>query len=151
MNSPAPNIPGAASAMSPFTKYMNELELEATSKDFIRAGDTTPTLSLHVMRMPRFTPTYKYLSVPESEFSHRYSTVERKQSLIGIRATNDEAESVLGDATANIQQYGRISLSGAGAVGDMKRNARGSTGQVPASFFRNRKNKWAEVPRHSLL
>ena len=28
---------------------------------------------------------------------------------------------------------------------------RGSTGQVPASFFRNRKNKWAEVPLHSLL
>jgi hypothetical protein len=67
--------------------------------------------------------TYKYLSVSESEFSHRYSTVERKQSLMGIRATNDEAESVLGGATANIQRYGRISLSGAGAVGDMKRNA----------------------------
>ena len=67
--------------------------------------------------------TYKYLSVSESEFSHRYSTVERKQSLIGIRATNDEAESVLGGATANIQQYGRISLSGAGAVGDMKHNS----------------------------
>jgi hypothetical protein len=49
--------------------------------------------------------------------------VERKHSLIGIRATNDEAESVLGGATANIQRYGRISLSGAGAVGDMKRNA----------------------------
>ena len=31
MNSPAPNIPGAVSAMSPFTEYMNELELEATS------------------------------------------------------------------------------------------------------------------------
>jgi hypothetical protein len=31
------------------------------------------------------------------------------------------------------------------------RTSRGSTGQVPASFFRNRKNKWAEVPRHSLL
>ena len=28
---------------------------------------------------------------------------------------------------------------------------RGSTGQVPASFFWNRKNKWAEVPHHSLL
>jgi len=42
---------------------------------------------------------------------------------MGIQATNDEAESVLGGATANIQRYGRISLSGAGAVGDMKRNA----------------------------
>ena len=42
MNSPAPNIPGAVSAMSPFTEYiMNELELEATSDDDIRAGDET--------------------------------------------------------------------------------------------------------------
>jgi hypothetical protein len=54
--------------------------------------------------------TYKYLSVSKSEFSHGYLTEERKQSLIGIRATNDEAESVLGGATANIQRYGRISL-----------------------------------------
>ncbi len=29
--------------------------------------------------------------------------------------------------------------------------ARGSTVQVPASFFWNRKNKWAEAPRHLLL
>jgi hypothetical protein len=39
MHSPAPNIPGAASAMSPFTKYLNELE--ATSNDDIRDGDET--------------------------------------------------------------------------------------------------------------
>jgi hypothetical protein len=67
--------------------------------------------------------TYKYLSISEPEISYRYSTDERKQSLMGIRATNDEAESVLGGATANIQQYGCISLSGAGAVSDMKHNA----------------------------
>jgi hypothetical protein len=41
MNSPAPNIPGAISAMHPFTEYMNELELEASSEDDIRAGDET--------------------------------------------------------------------------------------------------------------
>ena len=44
MNSPAPNNPGAASAMIPPTEYMNELELEleATSEeDDIRAGDET--------------------------------------------------------------------------------------------------------------
>ena len=46
--------------------------------------------------------TYKYLSVSKSEFSHGYLAEERKQSLISIRATNDEAESVLGGATANI-------------------------------------------------
>jgi hypothetical protein len=43
--------------------------------------------------------------------------------MMGIRATNDEAESVPGGATANIQRYGHISLSGAGAVGDMRCNA----------------------------
>jgi hypothetical protein len=53
MNSPAPNIPGAVSTMSPFTEYiMNELELEATSEDDIRAGDETSTRYLL-----RITPT----------------------------------------------------------------------------------------------
>ena len=45
MNSPAPNIPGAVSAMSLFTEYiMNKLELEATSEDDIGAGDETLSL-----------------------------------------------------------------------------------------------------------
>ncbi len=39
MHSPAPNNPGAASAPSPFTDYMNKLK--ATSEDDIRAGDET--------------------------------------------------------------------------------------------------------------
>ena len=41
MNSPAPNIPGAVSAMSPFTEYMNKLELKATSEDNFHARDET--------------------------------------------------------------------------------------------------------------
>ena len=42
MNSPAPNITGAVSTMSPFTEYiMNKLKLEATSEDDIRARDKT--------------------------------------------------------------------------------------------------------------
>jgi hypothetical protein len=41
MNSPAPNIPGAISAMSPFTEYMNKFKLEATLEDDIHAGDET--------------------------------------------------------------------------------------------------------------
>jgi hypothetical protein len=49
MNSPAPNNPGAASAMSPPTEYMNELELEleleATSEDDIGAGDKPSAFS----------------------------------------------------------------------------------------------------------
>ena len=39
MHSPAPNILGATSAMSPFTKYLNELE--ATSNNNICDGDKT--------------------------------------------------------------------------------------------------------------
>ncbi len=66
---------------------------------------------------------YKYLSISELEFSYNYSMEDHEQSLMGIRATNDEAESVLGGETANIQRYGCISLSGAGAVGDMTWNA----------------------------
>ena len=43
--------------------------------------------------------------------------------MLGNTATNDEAESTLGGTTANIQQFGRIALSSAGAVSDMKQNA----------------------------
>ena len=43
--------------------------------------------------------------------------------MLGNTATNDEAESTLGGTTANIQRFGRIALSSAGAVSDMKRNA----------------------------
>jgi hypothetical protein len=42
---------------------------------------------------------------------------------LGVTATNDEAESVLGGTTASIQQFGRINLSNASAVSDAKRNA----------------------------
>ena len=41
MNSPAPNIPCAISETSPFTEYLKELELKATSEDDICAGDET--------------------------------------------------------------------------------------------------------------
>jgi hypothetical protein len=47
----------------------------------------------------------------------------KKNALLGNTATNDEAESTLGGRTANIQRFGRIALSSAGAVSDMKRNA----------------------------
>ena len=41
MNSPAPNIPCAISKTSPFTEYLKELELKATSEDDICAGEET--------------------------------------------------------------------------------------------------------------
>ena len=44
-----------------------------------------------------------------------YSSEERNKSLMGTTAM----KSVLGGATANIQRYGCISLSGVGVVGDI--------------------------------
>ena len=111
-----------------YTRLLNSLfspqrEADLATTDMVHELGSIAASTIIRELLDQNKATYKYLSVSESEFSHRYSTVERKQSLIGIRATNDEAESVLGGATANIQRYGRISLSGAGAVGDMKRNA----------------------------
>ena len=42
--------------------------------------------------------------------------------MLGRKATNDEAESALGGATAQVQEYGRISISSATAISDMNRN-----------------------------
>ncbi len=61
--------------------------------------------------------TYKYLSVSESEYSAAHNNFEsRQETLLGVHATNDEAESVLGGITSNIRKYGRINLSSASAV-----------------------------------
>ena len=48
---------------------------------------------------------------------------EKKKKLLGNTATNDKAESTLGGTTANIQLFGRIALSSAGAVSEMKQSA----------------------------
>ena len=42
--------------------------------------------------------------------------------MLGRKATNDEAESALGGATAQVQEYGRINISSAAAISDMNRN-----------------------------
>jgi hypothetical protein len=66
--------------------------------------------------------TFKYLSVSGSEYSWNGCGEARKKALLGKKATNDEAESALGGTTSNIQQYGRINISSAGAISDAKRN-----------------------------
>ena len=67
--------------------------------------------------------TYKYLSVSGSVYSAAHKDFDsRKSALVGVTATNDEAESALGGITSNVQKYGRINLSSAGAVSDTKRN-----------------------------
>jgi hypothetical protein len=50
--------------------------------------------------------TWKYMPESGSEYSFEHSSDERKQKLLGVAATNDEAESVLGGAAADIQRYG---------------------------------------------
>jgi hypothetical protein len=66
--------------------------------------------------------TFKYLSVSGSEYSWNGCGEARKKALLGKKATNDEAESTLGGTTSNIQRYGRINISSAGAISDAKRN-----------------------------
>jgi hypothetical protein len=50
--------------------------------------------------------TYKYLSISGSEYSWNHCGEEKKKALLGNTATNDKAESTLGETTANIQQFG---------------------------------------------
>jgi hypothetical protein len=66
--------------------------------------------------------TYKYTSQSNSNYSYKNCTLEMKTLQLGKKATNDEAESALGGTTANIQRFGRISISSAGAMSDTNRN-----------------------------
>ena len=66
--------------------------------------------------------THKYLSRFGSNFSWEHCPGEQKKALLGKSATNDEAESTLGSATAHVQQFKTIHLSGAAAVGAASRN-----------------------------
>ena len=65
--------------------------------------------------------THKYLSVSGSEYSAAHCNFEsRQKALLGVTATNDEAEGVLGGITSNIQRHSHINISSAGAVSDTK-------------------------------
>jgi hypothetical protein len=66
--------------------------------------------------------TFKYLSVLGSKYLWKGCDEARKKALLGKKAKNDEAESALGGTTANVQQYGQINISSAGAISDTKRN-----------------------------
>ena len=66
--------------------------------------------------------TYKYLSESQSECCWACCSEHRKNALLGNKATNEEAESTLGGATAQLQKFGRIGLASMAAVSAMKRN-----------------------------
>ena len=59
--------------------------------------------------------TWKYLNISKSPYCWECMSDERRQTLLGVAATNDKAESVLGGTTANIQRFGRINLTNASA------------------------------------
>jgi hypothetical protein len=66
--------------------------------------------------------TYKYTTQSGSEYSYNHCRNEKKKAMLGRQATNDEAKSTLGGATAQVQEYGRINISSAAAISDMNRN-----------------------------
>jgi hypothetical protein len=59
---------------------------------------------------------WKYLSLSGSDYCWDKCTREQKEALLSITATKDEAESILGGTTGNIQRFGHINLSSAAAV-----------------------------------
>jgi len=66
--------------------------------------------------------TYQYTSQSNSDKSYGNISAERETLQLGTMATNDVAESTLGRTTANVQRFGRISLSSAAAISTAKSN-----------------------------
>ena len=100
---------------------MKQSDVETTNKVIELSEEATEAL-VHEL-LDEKEATYKYLSVSESEYSAAHDNFKsRQETLLGVHATNDEAESVLGGITSNVQKHGRINLSSAGAVSDTKWN-----------------------------
>ena len=94
-------------------------ETDSRVKDLAKVAAEAILCELHDKRKV----TYKYLSRSGSEYSWNHPDNEhRKQSLLGCKATNDEAESALGGATSQLEKFGRIALNSAAAITDMRKN-----------------------------
>ena len=65
---------------------------------------------------------WKLLSDSEGEYSWDGSSDELKESMIGMMAVNDLAESSFGGVTAQLEVFGRVGLAHAAGVSDMQRN-----------------------------
>ena len=63
--------------------------------------------------------TYKYTNQSGSEYSYNHCGSDKKKAMLGRKATNNEAKSALGGASAQVQEYGRINISSAAAISDM--------------------------------
>jgi hypothetical protein len=64
--------------------------------------DCSKTLWIELMDESK--ATYKYTNQSGSKYSYYHCGDEKKKAMLGTKATNDEAESALGGATAQVQQ-----------------------------------------------
>ena len=81
----------------------------------------------------------------------RYTAVVGYVGRLGLNISCDmmkAANPVVGDGLENAEE---LFLQGEYVIFVRLADDRRSTRQVPASFFWNRKKKWAEVPHHLLL
>jgi hypothetical protein len=92
------------------------------TKEFVVGLANTAAKAICDKLVDESKATYKYTSMSKSDHSYKHCSEERKRALLGKRATNDKAKSALGGATANIQRYGRINISSAGAMSDVNQN-----------------------------
>ena len=92
-----------------------------TANMVVRLGETASKTIINEL-MDTSKATYKYTNQSKSKYSYNHCGDDKKKAMLGIRATNDEAESSLGGATAQVQEYGRINISSAAAISDMNQN-----------------------------
>ncbi len=87
----------------------------------VQLGETAAKTIINEL-MDTSKATYKYTNQLKSKYSYSHCGDDKKKAMLGIRATNNEAESSLGGATAQVQEYSRINISSAAAISDMNQN-----------------------------
>ena len=120
------NAPGQEKA-----HLMKELMKELFAPEDQDNKNTTPILEelaviaikawLAKMVDPNYV-TWKLLSESGGDYSWEGSSDELKESLIGMMAVNDLAESAFGGVTAQLEVFGRAGLAHLAVVSDMQRN-----------------------------
>ena len=72
--------------------------------------------------MDKTKGTFLFMSDSGGEYSWDHASDELKESLYGLMAVNDLAESSFAGLTAQVEVYGRIGMANAAAISDMARN-----------------------------